>query len=117
MIQAIIPSHLVSKYVGDLAVGASYIMQNFKVSNNDFSFKSTTHGYKLVFCGSTYVKKTELPEIPIDYFNILGLASIADGKFQPNVLVGTLIFIYIIHLFYLDYLVCMLTLLIKLLKT
>ncbi|KAI5411877.1 hypothetical protein KIW84_056806 [Lathyrus oleraceus] len=87
MIQAIVPSHLVSKYVGDLAVGASYIMQNFKVSNNDFSFKSTTHGYKLVFCGSTYVKKTELPEIPIDYFNILGLASIADGKFQPNVLV------------------------------
>ncbi|XP_050915384.1 uncharacterized protein LOC127130414 [Lathyrus oleraceus] len=62
-------------------------MQNFKVSNNDFSFKSTSHGYKLVFCGSTYVKKTELPEIPIDYFNILGLASIADGKFQPNVLV------------------------------
>ncbi|KAI5443713.1 hypothetical protein KIW84_012389 [Lathyrus oleraceus] len=87
MIQAIVPSHLVSKYVGDLAVGASYIMQNFKVSNNDFSFKSTTHGYKLVFCGLTYVKKTELPEIPIDYFNILGLASIADGKFQPNVLV------------------------------
>ncbi|KAI5386842.1 hypothetical protein KIW84_073111 [Lathyrus oleraceus] len=87
MIQAIVPSHLVSKYVGDLAVGASYIMQNFKVSNNDFSFKSTTRGYKLVFCGSTYVKKTELPEIPIDYFNILGLASIADGKFQPNVLV------------------------------
>ncbi|KAI5411958.1 hypothetical protein KIW84_056865 [Lathyrus oleraceus] len=87
MIQAIVPSHLVSKYVGDLAVGASYIMQNFKVSNNDFSFKSTTHGYKLVFCGSTYVKKTELPEIPIDYFNILGLASIVDGKFQPNVLV------------------------------
>ncbi|XP_050883299.1 uncharacterized protein LOC127086562 [Lathyrus oleraceus] len=86
MIQAIVPSHLVSKYVGDLAVGASYIMQNFKVSNNDFSFKSTTHGYKLVFCGSTYVKKTELPEIPIDYFNILGLSSIADGKFQPNVL-------------------------------
>ncbi|XP_050902887.1 uncharacterized protein LOC127115363 [Lathyrus oleraceus] len=27
MIQAIVPSHLVSKYVGDLAVGASYIMQ------------------------------------------------------------------------------------------
>ncbi|CAL5194736.1 unnamed protein product [Lathyrus oleraceus] len=89
MIQAIVPSHLVSKYVGDLAVGASYIMHNFKVSNNDFSFKSTTHGYKLVFCGSTYVKKTELPEIPIDYFNILGLASIADGKFQPNVLVDS----------------------------
>ena len=74
----------------ELAVGCSYIMQNFKVSNNDISFRSTNHSCKLVFCGSTSVKKTELPDIPVNYLNILGLDAIVEGRFKSNVLVGKL---------------------------
>lgn len=88
MIQGIVPPFLVQKFQMQLQVGSSYIMQNFKVSNNDFSFKSTNHGFKLVFCGSTSVKKKELPEIPVNYLNILGLDSITEGRFKSNVLVG-----------------------------
>ncbi|CAI8588969.1 unnamed protein product [Vicia faba] len=62
-------------------------MHNFKVSNNDFSVKSTTHSFKLVLCGPTYVKKAELPDIPMYYLNILHLDSIVEGKFQYNVFV------------------------------
>ncbi|XP_058733320.1 uncharacterized protein LOC131604922 [Vicia villosa] len=87
MIQAIVPPHLVSKYLAELAIGGSYIMQNFKVSNNDFSFKSSTHSFKLVFCGSTYIRKAKLLDIPVNYLNIIGLDTIVDGKFQSNLLV------------------------------
>ncbi|CAK8535695.1 unnamed protein product [Lathyrus sativus] len=86
MIQVTVPLHLYSKYLVELIVGSSYIIQNFKVSNKNFSFKSTNHGFKLVFCGSTSVKKAELPNIPVNYVNILSLSSIADGRFQSNLL-------------------------------
>ncbi|XP_058764466.1 uncharacterized protein LOC131637918 [Vicia villosa] len=91
MIQVIVPPFLVSKYKDELAAGCAYIMQNFKVSNNDFSFKSTNHSFKLIFCGSTSVKKAELPDISVSYLNILGLDAIVEGKFQSNVLVGMLL--------------------------
>ncbi|XP_058747028.1 uncharacterized protein LOC131620018 [Vicia villosa] len=82
MIQGIVPHFLVQKFHMQLQVGCSYIMQNFKVSNNDFSFKSTNHSFKLVFYGSTSVKKKELAEIPVNYLNILGLDSITEGRFK-----------------------------------
>ncbi|CAI8586428.1 unnamed protein product [Vicia faba] len=90
VIQVIVPPFLVSKFKEHLAAGCSYIMQNFKVSNNDFSFKSTTHSFKLVFYGSTSVKNAKLPDIPMDYLNILHLDAIVEGKFQYNVLVDIL---------------------------
>ncbi|XP_058722223.1 uncharacterized protein LOC131594145 [Vicia villosa] len=90
MIQVIVPPFLVSKYKDELAAGCAYIMQNFKVSNNDFSFKSTNHSFKLIFCGSTSVKKAELPDISVSYLNILGLDAIVEGKFQSNILVDIL---------------------------
>ena len=74
-------------------------MQNFKVSNNDFSFKSSTHGFKLVFCGSTFIRKTELPYILVNFLNIIGLDTIVDEKFQSNLLVGTFIHIFILPYF------------------
>ncbi|KAI5440804.1 hypothetical protein KIW84_010322 [Lathyrus oleraceus] len=46
MIQAIVPSHLVSKYVGDLAVGASYIMQIHDVSKIPISLSSSQDDMK-----------------------------------------------------------------------
>src|SRR3954470_24687557 len=91
MIQAVVPSYLLSKFKYEIETGNSYIMQNFKVGKNDFSFKSTNHTYKLVFCGSTSVKKTSFPEIPLYYLNILGLDSIVEGKFHSNVWVGKFI--------------------------
>ncbi|CAI8589607.1 unnamed protein product [Vicia faba] len=89
-IQVIVPPFLVSKFKEQLAVGCSYVMQNFKVSNNDFSFKSSNHSFKLVFCGSTSVKKAELLDIPMNYLNILHLDAIVEGKFQSNILVDIL---------------------------
>ncbi|XP_058776298.1 uncharacterized protein LOC131650613 [Vicia villosa] len=90
LIQAIVPTYLVSKFKSELESGTSYIMQNFKVGKNDFAFKSTNHSYKLVFCGSTSVKKADFPDIPLYYLNIIGLDSIVEGKFQSNVLVDIL---------------------------
>ncbi|XP_058788000.1 uncharacterized protein LOC131662273 [Vicia villosa] len=87
MIQGIVPPFLVQKLKMQLQVGCSYIMQNFKVSNNDFSFRSTKHSFKLVLCGSTSVKKTELVDIPVNYLNIHGLDLITEGRFKYNVLV------------------------------
>ncbi|CAI8593621.1 unnamed protein product [Vicia faba] len=87
MIQVIVPPYLVPKFTMQLAVGCSYIMQNVKVSNNDFTFRSTKHSFKLIFCGSTSVEKTDLSDIPLNYFNILGLDAIVDGKFESNLLV------------------------------
>ncbi|XP_058772642.1 uncharacterized protein LOC131646678 [Vicia villosa] len=51
MIQVVVPPYLVSKFKDELSVGASYFMQNFKMTSNDLSFKSTNHNFKLVFCG------------------------------------------------------------------
>ncbi|CAI8595305.1 unnamed protein product [Vicia faba] len=89
-IQVIVPPFLVSKFKEQLALGCSYVMQNFKVSNNDFSFKSTNHSFKLVLCGSTSIKKAELPDIPMNYLNILHLDAIVEGEFQSNILVDIL---------------------------
>ncbi|XP_058783616.1 uncharacterized protein LOC131658326 [Vicia villosa] len=88
MIQAVVPPYLVTKFKEYLSHGCSYVMQNFKVGSNDFSFKSTGHKHKLVFCGSTSVKKTDNPEIPVNFLNLLSLADIVDGKFHANILVG-----------------------------
>ncbi|XP_058772661.1 uncharacterized protein LOC131646709 [Vicia villosa] len=90
MIQAIVPTYLVFKFKSELSAGSSYIMQNFKVSKNDFSFKSTNHSYKLVLCGSTSVKKSDLPDLPAYYLNLLGWDAIVEGRFQSNVLVDIL---------------------------
>ncbi|XP_058764311.1 uncharacterized protein LOC131637723 [Vicia villosa] len=87
MIQAVVPAYLLSKLKSQIETGNSYIMQNFKVGRNDFAFKSTNHTYKLVFCGSTSVKKAEFPDIPHNYLNIIALNSIVEGRFQSNVLV------------------------------
>ncbi|XP_058773016.1 uncharacterized protein LOC131647117 [Vicia villosa] len=73
MIQAVVPAYLLSKFKSEIETGNSYIMQNFKVGKNDFAFKSTNHTYKLVFCGSTSVKKAEFPDIPHNYLNIIDL--------------------------------------------
>ncbi|XP_058776076.1 uncharacterized protein LOC131650380 [Vicia villosa] len=90
MIQAVVPPYLVTKFKEYLSHGCSYVMQNFKVGFNDFSFKSTDHKHKLVFCGSTSVKKTENLEIPVNFLNLLSLADIVDGKFHSNILVDVL---------------------------
>ncbi|XP_058746104.1 uncharacterized protein LOC131618974 [Vicia villosa] len=90
LIQAIVPSYLVPKFKMQLAIGSSYVMQNFKVSNNDFSFRSTKHICKLVFCGSTSVKKMDIDNIPSNYLNILGFDAIVEGKFQSNLLVDVI---------------------------
>ncbi|XP_058767907.1 uncharacterized protein LOC131641620 [Vicia villosa] len=80
MIQAVVPPYLVAKFKQYLCHGCSYVMQNFKVGSNDFSFKSTDHKHKLVFCGSTSLKKTENPEIPVNVLNLLSLADIVDAN-------------------------------------
>ncbi|XP_058733725.1 uncharacterized protein LOC131605380 [Vicia villosa] len=88
MIQAVVPPYLVAKFKEYLCHGCSYVMQNFKVGSNDFSFKSTDHKHKLVFYGSTSLKKTDNPEIPVNVLNLLSLSDTVDGKFQSNILVG-----------------------------
>ncbi|XP_058741691.1 uncharacterized protein LOC131614080 [Vicia villosa] len=78
MIQAVVPPYLVAKFKEYLCHGCSYVIQNFKVGSNDFSFKSNDHKHKLVFCGSTSLKKTDNPEIPVNVLNLLSLADIVD---------------------------------------
>lgn len=38
-------ANLVQKHKSTLIVGNTYIMQNFKVAKNDFSFKKTAHKF------------------------------------------------------------------------
>ncbi|XP_058783514.1 uncharacterized protein LOC131658209 [Vicia villosa] len=78
MIQAVVPPYLVAKFKEYLCHGCSYVMQNFKVGSNYFSFKSTDHKHKLVFCGLTSLKKTDNSEIPVNVLNLLSLADIVD---------------------------------------
>ncbi|XP_058760558.1 uncharacterized protein LOC131633902 [Vicia villosa] len=78
MIQVVVPPYLVAKFKEYLCHGYSYVMQNFKVGPNDFSFKSTDHKHKLVFCGSTSLKKTDNPEILVNVLNLLSLDDIVD---------------------------------------
>lgn len=92
LIQAIVPSYLVSKFKTQLELGCSYIMQNFKVSSNDFSFKSTDHKFKLIFCGSTSVKKVQLADIPLNHLKLIGINAIIEGKYRTNLLYGELHF-------------------------
>ncbi|CAI8614503.1 unnamed protein product [Vicia faba] len=86
LIQAIVPSYLVSKFKTQLELGCSYIMHNFKVSNNDFSLKSTDHKFKLIFCGSTSVKKVKLADIPLNHLKLIGINAIIEGKYRTNLL-------------------------------
>ena len=91
-IQAIMSSYLVSKFKTQLELGCSYVMQNFKVSTNDFSFKSTDHKFKLIFCGSTSVKPVPLADIPVNYLKLIGIDVILEGKYRTTVLYGELHF-------------------------
>ena len=92
MIQAIVPTYLVSKFKSHLELGCSYVMQNFKVSTNDFSFKSTDHKFKLIFCGSTSAKKVPLADMPVNHLKLIGIDAIVKGKYRTNVLYGELHF-------------------------
>lgn len=91
MIQVVIPSHLVLKHKYTLIVGNTYIMQNFKVANNDFSFKATTHSFKLISYGATSAKVTNFPDIPLNHLKLISLTSIIAERFQPDFVVGNLI--------------------------
>ncbi|KAI5441728.1 hypothetical protein KIW84_010973 [Lathyrus oleraceus] len=90
MIQVVIPSHLVLKHKYTLIVGNTYIMQNFKVANNDFSFKATTHSFKLISYGATSSKVTKFPDIPLNHLKLISLTSIIAERFQPDFLVDVI---------------------------
>lgn len=65
-------------------------MQNFNVSKNDFSFKATTHKFKLILCAATFVNAAYLPDIPLNHFRLTSLTNMLVGKFQPEFLTGSL---------------------------
>ncbi|XP_050916236.1 uncharacterized protein LOC127131354 [Lathyrus oleraceus] len=88
MTQVIIQSHLILKHKPTFIVGNTYIMHNFKVSNNDFSFKETTYSFKLLFYGTTFAKVIDFPDNSLKFLKLISLTSIIAGRFQSDFLVG-----------------------------
>ncbi|CAL5202543.1 unnamed protein product [Lathyrus oleraceus] len=68
MIQVIVPSYLVPKHKYIFKIGKTCIIQNFKVTKNDLTFKAITHNFKLVFCGATFARAADFPDIPLNNF-------------------------------------------------
>lgn len=76
-------------------------MQNFKIVKNDFSFKATTHNFKLIFYGATSTNAANLFDIPLNHFKFTSLVDMLAEKFQFEFLVGHLrvsicCFVYVI---------------------
>lgn len=63
-------------------------MQNFKVDKNDFSFKTTTCNFKLIFYGTSSAQNADFPYIPSTDLNLISLIDIFSGKFLPDFIAG-----------------------------
>ncbi|KAI5434722.1 hypothetical protein KIW84_021516 [Lathyrus oleraceus] len=59
-------------------------MQNFKVAKNDFSFKTITCNFKLIFYGTSSAQNADFPSIPSTHLNLISLIDIFSGKFLPD---------------------------------
>jgi hypothetical protein len=78
----------IAQWKSILAEGKTYYLRNFKVHNNDTSYKMSSHKFRLTIVGATRVDAFDISGIPKSLFKYKDLAEILDAKFAPNILVG-----------------------------
>lgn len=78
-IHGTVKQNLLPKFEALLEEGSTYSMENLLVSQNDLKLKTTTHKYKLTFMGNTKCNKTDVPNIPLNYFQFVPFTQILDG--------------------------------------
>lgn len=76
MIQVILPTHLVQKHKSKLIIGNAYIMKNFKVAKNEFSFAIITQNFKLIFYVASSAQSANFSDIPLTHLNLISLTDI-----------------------------------------
>ncbi|KAG5054326.1 hypothetical protein JHK85_006836 [Glycine max] len=72
----------------DLMENCTYVMHNFKVMKNDGQFRVCDHQYKLVFTGVTFVRQSDLEDLPFKKYKFVDFTNVIIGLFQPELLVG-----------------------------
>ncbi|KAL5133713.1 hypothetical protein HKD37_03G007002 [Glycine soja] len=73
----------------DLMENCTYVMHNFKVMKNDGQFRVCDHQYKLVFTGVTFVRQSDLEDLPFKKYKFVDFTNVIIGLFQPELLVGS----------------------------
>jgi hypothetical protein len=73
-----------------LCEGKTYNMRNFRVAENDASYKMSPHKYRLQFVGATRVAEENIRGMPLTAFNFTNFSEIQDGKYRADLLVGNM---------------------------
>ncbi|WJX53741.1 hypothetical protein P8452_39705 [Trifolium repens] len=87
-IQITIMQDDIAQWKSILAEGKTYYLRNFKVHNNDTSYKMSSHKFRLTIVGATRVDAFDISGIPKSLLKFKDFAEILDGKFVPDILVG-----------------------------
>lgn len=78
----------IEKWEQQLKEGKTYIAQNFEVESNKEDYKTTKHGYKLVFVKGTMLKEQDLPDIPHYGYDFTKFETIINKNVVADVLIG-----------------------------
>jgi hypothetical protein len=73
-----------------LCEGKTYNMRNFRVAENDASYKMSPHKYRLQFVGATRVAEEIIRGMPQTAFNFKDFSEIQAGKYRADLLVGNM---------------------------
>ncbi|KAG4382694.1 hypothetical protein GLYMA_14G139850v4 [Glycine max] len=77
----------IEKWEQQLKEGKTYIAQNFEVESNKEDYKTTKHGYKLVFVKGTMLKEQDLLDIPHYVYDFTKFESIINKNVVADVLI------------------------------
>ncbi|WJX79954.1 hypothetical protein P8452_63017 [Trifolium repens] len=89
-IQAMIMQTDIATWKPRLCEGKTYNMRNFRVAENDASYKMSPHKYRLQFVGATRVAEENIRGMPITAFNFKDFTEIQDGKYRADLLVDAI---------------------------
>ncbi|WJX64181.1 hypothetical protein P8452_48995 [Trifolium repens] len=89
-IQAIIMQTDIQTWKPKLCEGKTYNMRNFRVAENDASYKMSPHKYRLQFVGATRVAEESIRGMPLTAFNFKDFSEIQDGKYRADLLVDAI---------------------------
>lgn len=93
-IHATIRKHLLPGFKDELEEGSTYVIEKFMVAQNDPTFKTTNHKYKLNFMGGTNVFKVNATEIPLRSFNFVTFLEILASHKEDRLLGNSIICIH-----------------------
>ncbi|WJX70134.1 hypothetical protein P8452_54278 [Trifolium repens] len=89
-IQAFIMQTDIAKWKPKLSEGKTYNMRNFRVAENDASYKMSPHKYRLQFVGATRVAPEIIRGMPQTAFTFKDFSEIQAGKYRADLLVDAI---------------------------